>query len=490
MSLFDTIIGRQQLQSLPPEMQDQARSEARREFIINSLLGGRGLASGLQGARQVVPQMQQGLQQQRISQAIDRSMVPQDPANIGLTQIGPGSQAEILAQENAAFGLDPVAQQRTMEALQRNPNLPRQLDPGAYIQNMLPLVGGDTQQALSLMRAGAWGAPTTEIRNGRIVQVQRNDVGEERILEGASPLEAEQWGAPSAEVRNGQVVMVQRNPIGGERIVPGATPHEPTPTEVRTLQALNLPLTMENVMALKRSGASQQIVNMGDTQFGPLSQDRMRVPDPTAEGGYRIIDIPGGSADVEAQQRAQAEQFKQANLERAGGTVVQDVNRALDIIDQGGPLATGRGALIGRFDPVSQASQIEDLIGSVRGNIGVDQLQQMRNASPTGGALGNVTERMLEGLQGLLGSLKVTGSKEILQDNLKRISNIYMDTIHGTPEQIRTLGPQRGLTPEQIQILSERHELSFDERGQRIGGEQRQRPTQGPSLQEIFSPRR
>jgi hypothetical protein len=141
--------------------------------------------------------------------------------------------------------------------------------------------------------------------------------------------------------------------------------------------------------------------------------------------------------------------------------------------------------VIGKIDPVSQASQIEDLIGSMRGNIGVDQLQQMRNASATGGALGNVTERQLEGLQGLLGSLKVTGDRQILEDNVKRIGNIYLDTIHGTPEQIRRIGPQRGLTPEQIEALSERYELSFDERGRRIGSGGRQRQRQ-QSLGEIF----
>jgi hypothetical protein len=108
----------------------------------------------------------------------------------------------------------------------------------------------------------------------------------------------------------------------------------------------------------------------------------------------------------------------------------------------------------------------------------------MRNASPTGGALGNVTERQLEGLQGLLGSLKVTGDRPILEDNLKRISNIYMDTIHGTPEQIRALGPQRGLTPDQIQALSERYDLSFDERGRRTGGAKR--PTEQRTLNQIF----
>ena len=120
MSLFDTIIGRQQLQSLPPEMQDQARTEARREFWINTLLGGRGLASGLEGARQVVPSMQQSLQAQRMEQARQQAMVP--TGRLTSTPL-PGSQLGLLqAQMGGDTGVaslvdDPIANRMTMEPL-------------------------------------------------------------------------------------------------------------------------------------------------------------------------------------------------------------------------------------------------------------------------------------------------------------------------------------------------------------------------------------
>lgn len=348
---------------------------------------------------------------------------------------------------------------------------------------------GPTQQRAGMVGATPQPASAQQAVLSMLSPEQRALIANLGPVEGGKQLlnitqEAMKFGAPVDEIRDGRPVRVQYNSLGESRIVPEAQPYQSDTEVVRTLRAAGLPITPANIEWYKRSGAASQTVNVGDTQFGPTSQDMMRVPDPTAPGGVRIIPIAGGRADIEAQQRAEAEQFKQANLERAGGTVVQDIGRVLNILQEAGPLATGRGALIGRLDPVSQASQIEDLVASVRGNIGVDQLQQMRNASPTGGALGNVTERQLEGLQGLLGSLKVTGDRKILEDNLKRISNIYMDTIHGTPEQIRSLGPQRGLTPAQIQMLSERHTLSFDERGRRIDGAGQ--PAQQRSLNQIF----
>ena len=183
MSLMDTILGRQNVQQLPADQQQQARSEAMRRFVLGSLLGGRGLASGYSEAQQVIPGIQAANQQRRIGQAIDQSMVLQDPTNIGLTQTGPGSQADLLAQENAAFGFDPVVQQQTVQALQSNPNLPRQLNPRLLAQNMAPLVAGsDPSKAISLFQStapvfdsttGTYRDPTTGELVGSIEQEGR-----------------------------------------------------------------------------------------------------------------------------------------------------------------------------------------------------------------------------------------------------------------------------------------------------------------------------
>jgi hypothetical protein len=294
------------------------------------------------------------------------------------------------------------------------------------------------------------------------------------------------YGKPEFFVgQDGEPVAMQYNPFGEGRVVPGLRPSEPTPNEIKTLRELGLPVTLAGVMQLRQASAARQNVQVGGGRIGAIPPGFEAIEDPKT-GAFRFVAIPGGPADIAAQEKSVAKDFAQANLERAGGTVVQDIGRVLKILGESGPLATGRGAVVGRLDPVSQASQIEDLVGSVRGNIGVDQLQQMRNASPTGGALGNVTERQLEGLQGLLGSLKVTGDKNILEDNLKRISNLYLDQIHGTPEQIRATGPARGLTPEQIEMLATREELSFDVRGNPIGAKKTE---QKKSLDQIFKPK-
>ena len=71
------------------------------------------------------------------------------------------------------------------------------------------------------------------------------------------------------------------------------------------------------------------------------------------------------------------------------------------------------------------------LLDTVEANIGFDKLQQMRAASPTGGALGQVSERENKLLQATYGSLSQSQSEEQFKRNLRRLRETYLDTIHG-----------------------------------------------------------
>ena len=61
---------------------------------------------------------------------------------------------------------------------------------------------------------------------------------------------------------------------------------------------------------------------------------------------------------------------------------------------------------------------------TIKANIGFNELQEMRNASKTGGALGSVAVQELTALQSVLGSLDVGQSNEQLKANLQKIKDI------------------------------------------------------------------
>ena len=55
----------------------------------------------------------------------------------------------------------------------------------------------------------------------------------------------------------------------------------------------------------------------------------------------------------------------------------------------------------------------------------------MRAASPTGGALGQVSERELGFLQSVIGSLEQSQGREQFLENLGRVEGAFNDVIHG-----------------------------------------------------------
>lgn len=122
----------------------------------------------------------------------------------------------------------------------------------------------------------------------------------------------------------------------------------------------------------------------------------------------------------------------------AANVVVQDIDRALGIIKESPTLTTGMvGQGLSNVGGTS-ARDLSALLGTVKANSGFDRLQQMREASPTGGALGQVSNIELGLLTSAIGSLEQSQSPEQLQDNLRRVKNIYLDIIHG-----RDQGPER-----------------------------------------------
>ncbi|TVR08171.1 MAG: hypothetical protein EA385_10655 [Salinarimonadaceae bacterium] len=179
--------------------------------------------------------------------------------------------------------------------------------------------------------------------------------------------------------------------------------------------------------------------------------------------------IPGGPVARGDDEAAQKAEQRQRNIEMAGGTVVQDIGRGLEILS-GSNWAAGPPAVVASRIPGTPAYQLNQFVQSVASNIGVDRLQAMREASPTGGALGQVPFQQQQRLEQLLGSLDITQPPQVLEANMKRISNLYMDLIHGTPDQVRTRGAQMGLSPDQIEAAAQRFDLPFDEMGRSRSG--------------------
>lgn len=199
---------------------------------------------------------------------------------------------------------------------------------------------------------------------------------------------------------------------------------------------------------VKRAGATS--INLpGQPNIGAIPEGWQATQDPVTDV-WSMRPIAGGPAAAEAAATKKvAENRKQGEVQR-GDLIIQEIDRALGVMDTGVLPDTGWGSLLSSV-PGTDAKALSSFLETVKANIGFGELNKMRQQSPTGGALGQVTERELAVLQSVAGSLDQSQSADQLKDNLNRLWNAYQDVVHGQGK-----GPERRM-------------LSFDKSPQQTG---------------------
>ena len=139
--------------------------------------------------------------------------------------------------------------------------------------------------------------------------------------------------------------------------------------------------------------------------------------------------IAKGEKDVSDAESAQTKKNKADAFKAAG--IINTIDTALS---QVGGNTAGLGGVIMKKLAGSEAVDLEANLETIQANLGFDQLQAMRDASPTGGALGQVSERELIALQSTVASLKQEQSPEQLRANVEKVKKHYqnwLDTLNG-----------------------------------------------------------
>jgi len=157
----------------------------------------------------------------------------------------------------------------------------------------------------------------------------------------------------------------------------------------------------------------------------------------TGEQSPRIIPdlVPPVSQAKVAFEAAQLEKAdkKAAALEakrQQAGLVTSDIQRALQQAE--GSFTTGFTGSLTSSVPGTPAFDLNATLNGIKANVGFNKLQDMRENSPTGGALGQVSENENRLLQSVMGSVEQAQSQEQLTRNLDRLDVIFNAVIHGT----------------------------------------------------------
>lgn len=161
-------------------------------------------------------------------------------------------------------------------------------------------------------------------------------------------------------------------------------------------------------------------------QVGSIPQGYELVTGTNEQGEttLRYVPIKGGPADTTKQDEAARERTL-----RTAGVITGAIDKIQDKLKTttlpvagfvGGNLAQIKG---------TNAYSVKALVDTIKANIGFETLAQMRKESPTGGALGQVSNQEIGFLQATLANLDQGQTTEDFEAQLTQLENIYNQVI-------------------------------------------------------------
>lgn len=183
---------------------------------------------------------------------------------------------------------------------------------------------------------------------------------------------------------------------------------------------------------------SKYILSGGDVygtgapvEFGTLDKGTMMVQGRDEQGNltYRVMPIPGSKADTEAARAASAKEAAREGGIKTAGVVLTNIDEAQRVIKESKLPTSGFVGSMLKEIPGTSATDVSALVNTIKANIGFDKLQAMRDASPTGGALGQVSNQEIDFLQSTLNNLNQDQSQEQFNKQLQILENQYLQTI-------------------------------------------------------------
>lgn len=144
---------------------------------------------------------------------------------------------------------------------------------------------------------------------------------------------------------------------------------------------------------------------------------------------------------------------KYPKVERSYQSFIQKSNAVTPILDRAieavGPNTTGWGAVLASL-PATKARALQGDLNTIKANLAFGELQDMRANSPTGGALGAVTERELDLLSSTQAALdqvqagvRVKENLQIIKKNWADVRNLRSEAYASDVGRFRSLSQQQ-----------------------------------------------
>lgn len=208
-------------------------------------------------------------------------------------------------------------------------------------------------------------------------------------------------------------------------------------------------------MAYSKIGTGESLIRIGGAMYsGALQGNGLGA----ATQEYGSIQDANRATEAEAFKQAEATRLAELRANRVGAgkgksgklagpptavykeATLSAITRIKDLLGKESGfnpfdnLTGWTGSLLSAV-PGTPAHDTLNSINTIEAAVGFDRLQKMRDDSPTGGALGQVTERELALLSQSLGSLKQSSSREQFVANLNSVEKHYQAAVAAVEAQ-------------------------------------------------------
>jgi hypothetical protein len=159
----------------------------------------------------------------------------------------------------------------------------------------------------------------------------------------------------------------------------------------------------------------------------------------TPQGTLSAVPVPGTPAAEKATDVARKKEVSDLGLQVSRDIVVQNADRVEQLVKTSTLPTTGMGGswLMNRGG--TAANDVRALVETMKARASLDQLNAMRQGSPTGAALGNVSNAEGDRLAAALSNLDQSQSQDQFLFNLRRAKEAYIDAVHGPGAYSKTL---------------------------------------------------
>ena len=190
-----------------------------------------------------------------------------------------------------------------------------------------------------------------------------------------------------------------------------------------------------------------------------LGEGQQLVPDPTSPTGTRVVNIPGGKAEQQAQQEEAAKELTKARGLEQASVALDEIDRFIEYTGKMSklPFASPARRLMATAG-MEQQSEAESSLDTVKANLKFEALDALRKASPSGASgLGQVTQNEFSALADQWGTLRLVGDPEKIQERALSIKRKLLDTVHGNQAHRDAMLKKGVITPQQYNDIQSQY---------------------------------